>query len=57
MGEKPSGRLMEIEDDAFAQDGVEQVLQPAGEARLLHDVPGEEAVVEVHRRGIGAVGA
>ena len=45
-----SDRLAEIEDEAFAQDGVEQAVEPAGEARLLHDVPGEEAVVAVHRR-------
>ena len=45
-----SGRLAEIEDDALSQDGVEQVLQAAGETRLLHDVPGEEAVIEIHRR-------
>ena len=30
------------------------MLQPASEPGLLHDVPGEEAVVEVDRGGIGA---
>ncbi len=48
-----SGRLAEIEDQAFAPDGVEQMLQSADEPGLRHEVPGEEAVVEAYCDGIG----
>ena len=42
---KLSGGLAEVEDQAFAQDGVQNAIQPAGEPRPLHDVPGEETVI------------
>src|SRR3569623_2314402 len=37
--------LVEVDDQALAEHGVEGALGPLGEARILHDVPGQEPVV------------
>ena len=42
----------QINDNAFAEEGVEQVFKKLRNPWLFHDIPGQEAVVQVDQRGI-----
>jgi hypothetical protein len=54
-----SGRRMvahEVHDDALAEQRIERVLEPSGDARLLHQVPDQQAMVLTDRPVVGAAG-
>ena len=42
----------QINDHAFAKERVEQVFEKLGKSWLFHNIPGQEAVIQVDRSGI-----
>lgn len=45
-------RFAEIDNQALAEQGIEQGFQHPGQPRSGHNIPGEESVVECHRQGV-----
>ena len=42
----------QINDNAFTKEWVEQVFEKLGKSWLFHDIPGQEALVQVDQSGI-----
>ena len=42
----------QINDHAFPKERVEQIFEKLGKSWLFHDIPGQEAVIQVDQSGI-----
>ena len=54
----PTSKLFpQIQNRAFPKNWIQEPIQNAGQAGVLHDVPGQEPMIQVYRSRIRAVHA